>query len=743
MQLGMENINGRDYLLASFYASPAPSLILDHNLTIRYCNAAYQRLTYVTEAEMAGRYIFDVFTGSHDEQARIVKDSFDLVLSTRKPHTISHLQFATAVPGFIDLQERIWTVSNHPLLLEDGTLFGILNCTADITELSQLRQASELVQKKELNAESQSQINDWTRSVQDILRFERQRLQSLFQQAPSFICVLRGPSHVFEIANDAYYQLVGHRDIIGRGVADIMPEVVAQGFVKKLDAVYATGEPFIGRAIPIALQRIPEGPMEQLYIDLIYQPILDDAGAVTGIFTQGNDVTEAHLLSEEMGFQAAHDFLTGLYNRREFRRRTLNSGGPGSHALLYMDIDHLKIVNDRCGHAAGDSLLVQIATALAAECSDHNDLLARLGGDEFALVRHDCSQEDAISLAERLRSAVKDIQFVWQRQRYEVTLSIGVVNFGVTEQLSFEQALGLADAACFLAKEKGRNRVQIGLISDEEVQQQQYDMDNVTRLKDAMRDDRVILYSQKIISLQPNRSQPCAFQEVLARLRDPNGAVVAPAGFIPAAERFGLIEELDRHIVCKLFAHLEGCLTSERDEICYFVNLSGLTLSSPGFVDFIGTALATYPLVRPSEICFEITETAALSDVSRTAIAMRSLTSMGFMFALDDFGSGMASFSYLSKLPVHFVKIDGDFVKGILEEPAGGTIVEAVAKVARAMGIRTIAESVEFDELIPPLEAIGIDYLQGYALHRPVPIAECLLNATAWTPSLTTTPPKA
>lgn len=719
---------GDDEFEAAFKSAPYPAMMLDTNMTVLYCNSAYEKLAHVPRSAMSGRYIFDIFPGSHDTQASAVRNSFEYVLSTGEPHIIPSLQYATTVPGDQGLQERHWTITNSPMRRQDGTLFGILHCPSDITELTKLRQAGDVVQSTEIKSDNRERIDHWTRSVQDLLRFEKERLRKLFQQTPSFICVLQGPNHIFELANDAYYQLVGHRDIIGRSVADVMPEVVAQGFLDKLDTVYTTGEPFIGRAMPIALQRVADGPLEQSYIDLIYQPILDDDGAVTGIFTQGNDVTEAYTLSREMSHQAAHDFLTGLYNRREFSRRTQEAGRPGSHALLYMDIDHLKIVNDRCGHAAGDALLVQVAAALAAECDHDDDLLARLGGDEFALVRRNCSRDKAVFLAERLCDAVKGINFLWQGRRYGITLSIGVVTFGEDERLSFEPALGLADSACFLAKEKGRNRVQVSLASDEDVRQQQRDMDNVTRLKDAMRDDRVILYSQQIIGLQSGCDEPRAFHEVLARLRDPDGVIVSPAGFIPAAERFGMIEELDRHIVCKVFAHLEACSADEREGVCYFVNLSGLTLSAPGFVGFIESTLTACPSVRAEQICFEVTETAALANVRRTAAAMRSLTSMGFRFALDDFGSGMASFSYLSQLPVHFVKIDGEFVKGILDEPAGGIIVEAVAKVAHAMGMQTIAESVEFDRLIPPLEAMGITYAQGYALHRPAPIGECFVD---------------
>jgi diguanylate cyclase (GGDEF)-like protein len=547
---------------------------------------------------------------------------------------------------------------------------------------------------------------------------DRSRLEQLFQQAPGFICVLRGPTHIFELANDAYYQLVGHRQIIGHALAEVLPEVVSQGFLDKLDRVYSTGQPFVGRALPIQLQRLAGGSLEQSYIDLIYQPIFDNERQVTGIFVQGNDVTEAHLLALEVTYQAAHDSLTGLYNRREFSKRTQSIGGSGPHALLYMDLDHFKIVNDRCGHAAGDKLLLAVA-GVFTDCSDQEDVLARLGGDEFALVRRECAPEDAILLANRLRTAVKELSFIWDGKRYGVSLSVGVVCFGEAAKLDYEEALGLADAACFLAKQKGRNRIQFTALSDEEVTFQQREMDNATRLKQALIDDRIELFVQRIIPLWPEAQYNPSY-EVLTRMRDVDGSLISPGGFIPAAERFGLIEDLDRCVVQKIFTYLE--LSSPCEDGTYFINLSAVTLSASGFQEFIEQLLGRCPAVEPAKICFEVTETAAVADMRRTAGAMQRLLDQGFRFALDDFGSGMASFSYLQQLPVQFIKIDGDFVRSILDNVTNAAIVEAVVKVARSMQIATIAESVENEDLLPELRGMGVDYGQGFALHRPEPL---------------------
>ncbi|MCB5203821.1 EAL domain-containing protein [Neorhizobium sp. T786] len=684
---------------AAFLAIPLPAALCDHDLNIQACNPAFARALKKKEDEITGRPLLEAVD---QEDRDAISASFQAIVAKKELPSIG--VESGQEPNQIGLGVRKNTFINIPIFAPRGTLEAVLHCRADDEETSWIHRTDELYQGGGYE-------------VQHALDAERDRIRQLFKQAPGFICLLRGPQHIYELANDAYHQLIGHREIIGHPLPEVLPEVIPQGFLDKLNRVYTTGEPFIGRAIPIQLQRLAEGELEQRFIDLIYQPMRDPSGTISGIFVQGHDVTEAHELAREVTFQAAHDPLTSLLNRREFARKMGEIDGQASHALVYADLDHFKIVNDRCGHTAGDALLTQVAQVLREQCSD-GDLLARLGGDEFALVRCDSTLDKAVELADRMREGIKGINFVWQGKPHSITLSAGVAVFGGNEGLPFDVALGLADAACFLAKEKGRDRVKVSSVTDDEVRQQQTDMDGVTRLKEALREDRIILYGQRIVALQPYEDQR-SFLEVLARIVDHDGTIIGPGAFIPAAERFGLIQEVDYHIVTKAFMHLLQLSVDERARKLLFINLSGITLSAPDFSVFIAQLMQSFPGVSPSQICFEVTETAAISNISRTAEAMRRLIDKGFSFALDDFGSGMASFSYLNHLPVQFVKIDGEFVKAIRSQPAGPVIVEAVVKVARAMNMQTIAESVEYEELLPHLRELGLDYGQGYALHCP------------------------
>ena len=731
-----------------FQNSPNAYLLLDTHLVILDCNRAYEQRVGTTRGQLVGRSIFQAFPAPLLEREAQLKEAMQRAIDLGISTTIPMLHYPVAATQTQQqtapntLQDRYWSVENIPLKDHQGTVRCLLNHVTDITDLTQLQSRQSQLEGT-LGADAAGHVaapldqigaSEPLIKMQHMLQAERQRMQQWFQQAPGFICIMRGPEHTFEIANDAYYELVGHRDIIGRTVAQVMPEVVEQGFLDKLNQVFCTGQPFIGRALPIRLQRQADNPLSERYIDFIYQAIRDPAGKITGIFVQGHDVTESHVLSQKISYQAAHDPLTGLYNRREFSRlvKLLQSGNPARaaerrspqptqpHTLLYLDLDQFKIINDRCGHSAGDELLRQVARMLNGRIR-HSDILARLGGDEFALILLHCDINDAAAQADRLRTAMHDLAFFWNGRRYNLTLSIGLASFDNPTETTFDHVLSRADAACFLAKEKGRDRIQIYHPSDEELIRQQREMDWAGRLKECLEQDRIVLYSQRIVCLHDRDTTDR--RELLARMVDDAGNAVPPGVFIPAAERYGLMPTLDRHIIGKALSALHGLPADQRENTLYFVNISGITLSDDTLPGDIRQMLARLPGLDPRNVCFEITETAALSNLAASRAAMQTLIHMGFSFALDDFGSGVSSFAYLRQLPVKYIKIDGEFITNIASDPVSRAMVKAMTSVAGIMNIKTVGEFVESRELLALLRELGIGYGQGFGLHRPEPLA--------------------
>jgi diguanylate cyclase (GGDEF)-like protein len=434
------------------------------------------------------------------------------------------------------------------------------------------------------------------------------------------------------------------------------------------------------------------------------------------------EITEREFVAR-LSWQASHDALTGLVNRRELEARLGNaldrlSVRPGEHSLMFLDLDQFKVVNDTCGHAAGDQLLKQTA-ALLQESLGAGGLLARLGGDEFGILLQDCEAGAAIEIAERLRFAVQELRFVWNGCAFNISVSIGLVH--VAEANAMEATLRAADMACYMAKEKGRNRIQVYHPSDAELVQRVGEMAWVQRIRNGLDEQRFCLFAQEIRSLgkgQPDLSRV----ELLLRLRDEHGKLVQPGSFMPAAERYGLMPLIDRWVVRNAFALLASRLDSvepARLSSCA-INLSGSTFGDDDFVEFVRRQFDIYG-VPPAMICFEITETSAIANLPSAKRFIQALKKLGCRFSLDDFGTGMSSFSYLKHLPVDFIKIDGSFVTEILNSKIDRAMVEMIVHVAKVMGKSTIAEFVESDEILAVLREIGVDYAQGYAIGKPAP----------------------
>jgi diguanylate cyclase (GGDEF)-like protein/PAS domain S-box-containing protein len=457
----------------------------------------------------------------------------------------------------------------------------------------------------------------------------------------------------------------------------------------------------------------------ELYIESCASPIRDHKGAVSGGVLVFHDVSESRELNRKLSYHASHDILTGLVNRREFEsrlERALKSARAreASYALCHIDLDQFKIINDNCGHSAGDALLGQVGALLKSKIR-WRDTVARLGGDEFGVLLESCSMEEGIRNAEALREAIRNYKFVWEERTFRLGASIGVVPISPDNE-DVAALLSAADSACAAAKESGRNRIYSFQENDIDLMRRRREMQWAARINNALEDSRFEIYRQVIQPLQ--RPDPGLHYELLLRMRDEAGKIVAPDQFIAAAERYGLTPNIDRWMI----EHALRWLVSEADEreklsLCS-INLSGQSLGDDKFLPFVIDHFHRSG-IDASKICFEITETAAIASFSQANRFIHALKELGCRFALDDFGTGLSSFGYLKHFPVDFLKIDGSFVKEILHDPIDREMVRSINEIGHLTGKQTIAEFAENQEIIEMLRSLGVDYAQGYGIATP------------------------
>ncbi len=444
------------------------------------------------------------------------------------------------------------------------------------------------------------------------------------------------------------------------------------------------------------------------------------------------EITRSRELTARLTYQATHDALTKLINRSEFETRldrvlTKAKHDGSHHVLCYFDLDRFKIINDSCGHSAGDALLRQVASHISEQIR-HRDTLARLGGDEFGILMEHCSMQQAQRTVHAVYDFLRSFRFHWADRAFSIGVSMGVIPINA-ESGGISDVLKQADVACYEAKDQGRNRIHIiDRPRDATLERRHEELERVAQIEEALREDRFCLYAQSIVPLH-DRFAPGSHCEILLRLTDAEEGIVAPAVFMPAAERYNLVTKIDKWVVNNLLAWLQDNPGYVQNMEQCSVNLSGQSLSDPAFQSYLVSAIRNSNIL-PGKICFEITETAAVSNFPLVTQLIQALRGLGCRFALDDFGTGLSSFSYLRSLPVDFLKIDGCFVRDLPEDSVAEAMVRSINEIGHLLGKKTVAEYVVNEQVYACIKAIGVDYAQGYAISEPVPLARCVADAS-------------
>ena len=459
---------------------------------------------------------------------------------------------------------------------------------------------------------------------------------------------------------------------------------------------------------------------------LLYEALLGMVAFSLAMLAATWVVVNAGARNRKLSHHAAHDALTGLLNRQAFEaslRLTLEQNQLSSdhHALMFLDLDRFKVVNDTCGHPAGDALLKDLAAKLASSLRS-SDVLARIGGDEFGVLLRYTEAKDAEQVAEKIRRTVEEFSFVWEGQSFRIGASIGMVPFGGTA-IPVEELLSMADVCCYSAKEEGRNRVHHASMNPEAVRRRSGEMRWVTRISDAIQNDQFVLYGQMIKPLNSAVDDGRLALEVLLRMKDQKGfGLVPPGQFLPAAERYGIVPDIDRWVVRNSLNWLAG-LGKTAESLRISINICGPAASDPQFHSYVRDCI-TESGVPPRSLCFEITESVAIRSLANAAALIDALGDLGCQFALDDFGSGLSSFNQLRHLKVDYLKIDGSFIHNIDRDPINRAMVESINTIGKKLGKRTVAEFVENDRIKKILQEIDVDFAQGFGLHRPEPLSE-------------------
>lgn len=539
------------------------------------------------------------------------------------------------------------------------------------------------------------------------------KLSLAVKHSPSSVTIM-DVDGVIEYVNPKFTEITGYKadEIVGHTRQTLKSSATSEEVYKDLWNTLRSGKEWRGE------MRNKKKDGTYYWGQESISPIKDKTGEITHFVLIEEDITEARQISEQLAYHAKHDLLTGLLNRREFEHRLeaaviTAQGENAKHVLCYLDLDQFKVINDTCGHIAGDELLRQLSRVLQ-ENIRQSDTLARLGGDEFGILIENCSTDQGCRTANTLREAVEHFQFAWQHKRFNLGVSIGVVSISDGSQMTTE-LMKRADAACYAAKDAGRNRIHVYHDNDQDFTRRSGEKHWESEINAALSEDRLILYFQPIISLANPKGENTHY-ELLVRLKTEDGHIAIPGAFLPASERYNLSGRIDRWVIVRALEYLANLPADKQPMLT--INLSELTLSDTGFLEFLGQQF-TRSGVAHNRICFEITETTAISNLSNASIFIQSLKDQGCFFSLDDYGGGLSSFAYLKNLNVDYLKINGSFVKDILHDPIDLAMVKSINEIGHVMHKQTIAEHVENRNVLDALSRIGVDYAQGHLIGKP------------------------
>ncbi|MCP5329258.1 MAG: EAL domain-containing protein [Sinobacteraceae bacterium] len=686
-------------------------IVIVHRKVIVFANQQFASLVGIERDKLHGRGLEDLVTPEFSE---LVAD----VLPKRLADEPSADRFEVEIIGFqaqvsrLELNVQRTDYEGAPALLITGVEIVL---TSQVKALAEPSYAQELAESGIFRAPNFAAM----------LAAPQDSAPAMALESLAEAIVTTDATGQIEYLNPAAERLIGtSRDLAqGKALAAVVGLVDEADRRTLSDPVYQA----LASGVPVNLSRralmITRGEGDERAIELSASPMRSAEGEIAGAVVLLHDVTELRGFARQLSYQATHDALTGLMNRREFERRldeaiTTARRGDSTHVLCYLDLDNFKVVNDTSGHLAGDALLRDVARLLREALRD-SDTVARLGGDEFGMILGGCPLDKARQIADDLCQRIAEFRFVWKDRVFQIGASIGIVELA-RESSSVEDSLAAADSACYMAKRQGSGRVVVYSARDEALARSTGEIQWLQKLQTALKDQRFELYVQPIVpavvAAAGTGDGPAL--EVLVRMKDETGVEVQPLEFIRAAERYRLMGLIDRWVVQQTIdAIVDGTLQVPEGR-CVAINVSGQTLGDTQFLEFVVDGLDRSGLA-PSQLCFEMTETAVVANLDHARRFVGVLHGMGCRFALDDFGSGVGSFSNLRSLPLDYLKIDGSFIRNLDRDSVNQAMVTAMIKLARTLNFKVIAEQVEDNAALDVVRQMGVDFVQGYAISRP------------------------